>query len=81
MNFNGIKEVAPFVEVIGGDAVARNGAGDAIHGTALFVQRQVDRRGAGARRWQLLVTAEAFEVFFYGAALFIGLKSLGLIVI
>ena len=48
MNFNGIKEVAPFIEVVGGDAVASDGSGDAINGAALFVQGQVYRRAAGA---------------------------------
>jgi hypothetical protein len=68
MHFHRVEEVAPFVRVIGGDAIARNGAGHREDGIALLVQRQYGRGNACPRRRHLTGVVETFKVLFHRAA-------------
>ncbi|MNN26138.1 hypothetical protein D3C81_1396370 [compost metagenome] len=71
MHLDGVEIVAPFIGIVGVNAVAGDRARHAEHSIALRVQRQGDGRGAGAgRAWRLQDTVQRIEVIFNRAALF-----------
>ena len=72
VHFHGVEEIAPFIRIVGSNAVACDGAGQREHGAALRVEGQRRWRDRRAGRRNLHIAVQIAQIVFNALALFVG---------